>query len=401
MEAAVTEHARNIDELMSAGPMAPIEDVHSVYAQLRKDDPVHWMKAPLSSGVFVSRFADVHTVLKDDETFSSRSNGERGIALVMGRTLIGMDGREHLRHRALITPSLAPRALRGDFPKLVDRIAHDLIDGFAGKGAADLVAEFTFVYPLRVFTEILGLPTDDVRTFHNWAIDLSHVAKDPQRGLASSAKMKDYLAPVVADKRAHPSDDLISKVANAEVDGVRLTDEEVISFLRLLVIAGAETTYHLLGNALIALLRDPDLLELVRADRGRIAALLDETLRWESPVQIVTRETVEDTALSGVAIPSGTDVIVGIGSANRDEGRFPEAGRFDIDRQGEPHIAFGFGKHYCAGSRFALLEATVALDALLDRLPDLRADASTDPSRVVGIAFRSPDHLRVRFETGA
>jgi cytochrome P450 len=398
----VTQDALSIVDLMSAGPMDPIEDVHSVYARLRREDPVHRLEAPLNAGVFVSRFADVHTVLKDDETFSSRSNGERGIALVMGRTLIGMDGREHLRHRALITPSLAPRALRGDFPKLVDRIAQDLIDGFAEKSAADLVTDFTFVYPLRVFTEILGLPPDDVRTFHDWAIDLSHVARDPQRGLASSAKMKDYLAPVVAEKRASPSDDLISKVATAEVDGVRLTDEEVISFLRLLVIAGAETTFHLLGSALFALLRDPALLEDVRADRGRIAALLDETLRWESPVQIITRECVRDTVLSGVEIPSGTDIIVGIGSANRDESRFPDADRFDIDRQGEPHIAFGFGKHYCAGSRFALLEATVAIEALLDRLPELRADPDAPPARVVGIAFRGPDQLPVRFaSTGA
>ncbi|GAF79115.1 unnamed protein product, partial [marine sediment metagenome] len=194
----MTQDALGIVDLMSAGPMAPIEDVYSVYARLRREDPVHRMDTPLFKGFFVSRFADVHEVLKDDVSFSSRSNGERGIALVMGRTLIGMDGREHLRHRALITPSLAPRALRGDFPKLVEGIAHDLIDGFAGKGSAELVSDFTFVYPLRVFTEILGLPPDDVRTFHDWAIDLSHVAKDPQRGLASSAKMRDYLAPVVA-----------------------------------------------------------------------------------------------------------------------------------------------------------------------------------------------------------
>lgn len=385
-------------DLLSAGPMSPVEDVHSLYARLRREDPVHRMETPSRASVFVSRFADVSTVLKDHETFSSRSNGERGIGLVLGRTLIGMDGREHLRHRALITPSLAPRALRGDFPRLVERIAHDLIDGFAEKGAADLVGDFTFAYPLRVFTEILGLPPDDVQTFHDWAIDLSRVAEDPQRGLASAARMKDYLAPLVEHKRARPGDDLISRLATEELDGARLSDEDVISFLRLLVIAGAETTYHLLGSALVALLRDPALLELVRADRGRIAALLDETLRWESPVQIVSREAMRDTALSGVPVAAGMDVIAGIGSANRDERRFPDADRFDIDRQGEPHIGFGLGKHFCAGSRFALLEATVALDALLDRLPELRADPETAPSRVVGIAFRGPDHLRVRFQ---
>jgi len=393
----MAQETLSLEDLMSAGLLEPIEDIHSVYARLRRDEPVRRIESPFFKGVFVSRLAEVHAVLRDDETFSSRSNGDRGIALVMGRTIIGMDGREHLRHRALITPALAPRALRGDFPKLVEGIAHELIDGFAAKGSANLVPDFTFVYPLRVFTEILGLPADDVVKFHNWAIDLSHVAKDPQRGLVASAKMKDYLAPLVEQKRAHPGDDLISKLATAEVDGTKLDDEEVISFLRLLVLAGAETTYHLLGNALVALLQDPALLELVRADRSRIAALLDETLRWECPVQIITRETVRDTTLAGTAISKGTDIIVGIGSANRDESRFPDADRFDIDRKGESHIAFGFGKHYCAGSRFALLEATVALDALLDRLPDLRPDPEAEPSRVVGTAFRGPDHLRVRF----
>ncbi len=388
-------------DLLSAGPMNPVEEVHGLYARLRREDPVHRMEVASRPTVFVSRFADVCAVLKDHETFSSRSSDERGIGLVLGRTLIGMDGREHLRHRALITPSLAPRALRGDFPKRVDRIAHELIDGFAEQGAADLLPAFTFVYPLRVFTEILGLPPDDVRTFHDWAIDLSRVAEDPQRGLASAAKMKDYLAPLVEHKRAHPGDDLISKLATEELDGARLSDENVVSFLRLLVIAGAETTYHLLGTALVALLRDAALQGRVRADRSLIAPLLDETLRWESPVQIISRETLRDTVLAGVAVAAGTDVIAGIGSANRDESRFPDADRFDIDRQGESHIAFGFGNHYCAGSRFALLEATLALDALLDRLPELRADPEAAPSRVVGIAFRGPDHLRVRFEVAS
>jgi len=165
----------------------------------------------------------------------------------------------------------------------------------------------------------------------------------------------------------------------------------------LLVMAGAETTYHLMGSALFSLLSDPALLHRVQDDRSLIGPLLDETLRWESPVQIVTRETAQDAVLAGVEIPSGTGIIACIGSANRDEGRYPDADRFDIERQGEPHIAFGFGKHYCAGSRLALLEATTGLEALFDRLPGMRFDSQHPPSRMVGVAFRSPDHLKVRF----
>jgi cytochrome P450 len=378
-------NVETVESLMRSGPMAPIEDPYSVYAELRRSEPVKRVETLFSKGYFVSRFEDVHTVLKHDEIYSSRSNGERGIALVMGRTIVGMDGHEHLRHRALITPALAPRALRGDFPSLVRDIAHGIIDEFRAAGAADLVTAFTYAYPLRVFVEILGIPPDEAEAFHRWAIDLCHVAQDPARGLASAQKM------------ARPTDDLISRLVVAEVDGERLSDEEIISFLRLLVIAGAETTYHLMGSALFALLSDPALLHAVQDERQMIAPLLDETLRWESPVQIVTRETVQDTVLAGVELPKGSDIIVGIGSANRDERRYPDADRFEIHRQGEPHIAFGFGKHYCAGSRLALLEATIGIEALFDRLPGMRFDGQVAPSRMVGVAFRSPDHLKVRF----
>jgi cytochrome P450 len=189
----------------------------------------------------------------------------------------------------------------------------------------------------------------------------------------------------------------VSKLAHARVDGQQLSEEEVISFIRLLVIAGAETSYHLMGSALFALLSAPELLAAVQADRTLIEPVLVETLRWEAPVQILTREVLEDTVLSGTRIPAGTDIIVCIGSANRDETRFPDPDRFDIERQAETHIAFGFGKHYCAGSRLALLEASVGLNALLDRLPGVRFDPEATPASVVGFAFRSPDQLRVRF----
>lgn len=390
-------HPLALQELLRAGPMAPIADPYRLYARLRRDDPVAEIRVLQNPGVFVTRFDDVQSVLRSHEIFSSRSNAERGIGFVLGRTIIGMDGREHLKHRALITPSVAPRALRGEFPKIVERIAHGIVDTFARSREADLVRDFTFVYPLRVFTEILGLPPDDVATFHRWAIDLSQVAKDPARGLAAAQKTRDYLAPLVERKRTQPENDLISELATAEVDGERLTDDEIISSLRLLVIAGAETTYHLIGSALLALLRDPQLLGSVREDRTRIAPLLEETLRWESPVQLITREAVENTALSGIEISQGYEVVVCIGSANRDERRFPNPDHFDIDRRGEAHIAFGFGRHYCAGSRLAILEATVGLNALLDRLSELRPRPGAPPSQVMGVAFRSPDHLKVQF----
>jgi cytochrome P450 len=383
-----------VSDLIRSGLLAPIANPYSVYARARRTTPV----AEINPGTsfFVSRYDDVLAVLRDHERFSSRSNTERGIGVVIGRTLIGMDGREHLVHRALITPALAPRALRGEFPKLVESIAESVIDSFARRGAADLVADFTYVYPLRVFTEILGLPRESVKTFHDWAVDLSRIACDPGRGFAAVKCMTDALAPIVAQRRARPENDLISELVAADVGGERLSDAEVTSFLFLLVLAGAETTYHLLGSALLALLCDRALLAAVRADRDRIAAVLEETLRWESPIQIVTRMATEDVEIAGTRIARGRDLVLGIGSANRDETRFADPDRFDVDRSGAAHLAFGLGRHYCAGSRLAMLEATVGIAALLDRFPDLRLDPSSAPARIVGVAFRGPEHLRVR-----
>jgi cytochrome P450 len=382
-----------VPELIRAGPMAPVANPYPLYARARHETPVVEIWPGVS--YFVSRYDDVLAILRDHELYSSRSNIERGIGIVIGRTLIGMDGHEHLKHRGLITPSLAPRSLRGAFPGIVESIAETVIDSFAQRGTADLVADFTYVYPLRVFTEILGLPPENVRTFHDWAVALSGVAVDPGRGFAAVKHMTDALAPLVQEKRALRKNDLISELAAASIEGEKLTDPEVISFLFLLVLAGAETTYHLLGSALLAMLHDPALLASVRADRSRIAAVLEETLRWESPIQILSRMPNEDVEIAGTRIERGRELVLGIGSANRDETHFPDPDRFDIDRQGESHLAFGLGRHYCAGSRLAILEATVAINALLDRFGDLHLDPREIPPRITGVAFRGPEHLRV------
>ncbi len=385
------------EELFGGTIMSPIEDPHAVYRRLRREQPVCAIGTMQEkTGYILTRFDDVYVALKDDDVFSNRSNAN-GIGLVMGRTIVEMDGGEHLRHRNIITPALAPRALRGDFPRLVEATAHELIDRFAGRGRADLVEEFTFTYPLQVFTQILGLDPEMATTFHRWAIDLAWVGRDPQRGLKAAKLLADHLLPVVAQRRADPTDDLISRLVNAEVEGRGLEDEEVVSFLRLLVMAGAETTYHLMGSALFGLMTHSEQLEEVRQDRSQLDAAIEETLRWESPVQVVTRETLQPTILCDVEIPAGSELIVAIGSANRDESRFEDPDRFDLHRKGPEHIAFGFGKHYCAGSRLALLEARVGISALLDRLPNLQLDPGQDAT-VVGMAFRSPNRLPVLFD---
>ena len=385
-----------LEDLFGGSLVAPIRDPHAIYGRLRREAPVLPISMFEQAGFFLSSYDDVKEVLRDESRFSSRSNA-KAIGIVMGRTIIEMDGREHQKHRNLVTPALAPRALRGDFPKRVREIADRLIDEFADRGTADLVSEFSFDFPLRVFGDVLGLPEAELEQFHHWAIDLTRVIDDPGRGLAASVKLREFLLPIVERERAAESENLIGRLANAKVDGERLSDEEVVSFLRLLIAAGAETTYHLMGTTLFALLHRREVFEGLLADRSRLRPVLDETLRWESPIQIVTREAAEEVQIRDVTIPAGSPLIVCIGSANRDESRFSEADRFDPDRTDAEHLSFGFGKHYCAGSRLAYLEAEIGLEALFDRLGDrlqLAPDADCD---IVGISFRGPNRLPVRF----
>jgi cytochrome P450 len=377
--------------------MDPVPDPYPVYSRLRRERPVVGMSGMIGVSYLVTRYEHVVAALKDPVTFSSRGNA-RGIGVVMGRTILEMDGTPHVRHRKIVTPAFSPRALRNGTAALISRTVHALIDEFAADGRADLVPQLTFTFPLRVIAHIIGIPIDDFATFHQKAIDLISVGDDPRRGFAAAQWIMDYLRPILAERRAEPRDDLLSTLVHAEVAGERLTEEEVLSFLRLLLPAGAETTYRLTGSTLFALLSHPEVLEELRADPGRLDAILEEVLRWESPVQYVSREATRDVDLGGIVLPAGGLAMLAIGSANRDETHFDDPDRFVVDRRNiGDHVAFGFGEHFCAGSHLGKLEAKIAVGALLERLPNLRLDRDT-PARMVGLAFRSPDRLPVRFD---
>lgn len=385
----------NSIDLFGGTMLSPVPDPYSVYRRLRREQPVIQVTNLLGEDHLVTRYSDVMMVLKDAERFSSRGNA-RGIGMVMGRTILEMEGKEHVRHRNLVAPFFARSALRGGLEDTITQIANGRIDAFVKDGRADLVSQFTFTFPIRVVTHIIGIPMEDYATFHRWAIDLISVGEDPPRGFAASERIVDYLRPVLEQRRREPREDLLSALIRAEIDGDRLSDEEILSFLRLLVPAGAETSYRLIGSVLFALLTSPDVLDAVRADRTLVDAAIEETLRWESPVQYVSRETTVPVTVAGVDIPAGSLVSACLGSANRDEQHYPDPDRFDLHRNPEDHVAFGFGPHFCAGSYLARAETSVAINALLDRLPNLRLE-TRDDCQVVGLAFRSPNRLPVRF----
>lgn len=387
---------QTLDDLFGGHFMSEVRDPYRAYARLRREEPVKLLDLPLAPGYMVTRYADVVSVLKDATLFSSRANA-KGIGLVMGRTILEMDGKEHTQHRNIVSMAFVPKALQGELPGVIDRLAHEMIDGFVRDGHVDLVVRFTRTFPLRVVAHIIGVPIEDYETFKRWSLEVIGFADDPPRGFEAAAKLVDYLRPIVDSRRVDRRADLMSTLVHAEVDGHRLSDEEIFSFLRLLLPAGSDTTYRLIGSALFGLLTHPDQLDEVRADRSLIAAAIEETLRWEAPVQLASRETTAPTTLAGVELEEGAQLLTALGSANRDGQRFDDPDHFDIHRTIGEHMAFGFGRHFCLGSHLARLEATVALNALFDRLPNLRLDASQE-SAVVGLAFRSPNRLPVRFD---
>jgi cytochrome P450 len=393
----MTSGLATTNKLFGGDMMSPIVDPYTVYRRLRDEQPAIRVNTIMGVNYMITRYDDVLTILKDGKTFSSQANA-RGIGLVMGRTILEMEGKEHVRQRNIIAPFFGPRAMKTEMPEVVGRIIHGLIDEFARDGHADLVQQFTFTFPMQVMASIIGIPVSDYHAFHHMALDLISVGDDPARGFQAANDLVTYLTPLLAQRKAAPTDDLLSKLVHAEVEGTRLTDEEVLSFLRLLLPAGAETTYRLTGSCLYALLTHPDVLEEVRADRAAIGPLIQETLRWESPVQFVSREPTRDVEIGGCPVPAGSMLSVVVGSANRDERHYGDADRFDLRRKNDDHLAFGFGEHFCAGSHLALLEARMALNALLDRLPNLRLEPEDD-THVVGLAFRSPNKLPVTFAT--
>jgi cytochrome P450 len=346
---------------------------------------------------WVTSWAGAEQVLRDGDTFSSAINYET-MGRVMGRLIVSMDGDEHRRHRELVSKAFRASSLERWGKELIEPTVTTLLDRIAPLGKADLVADFTHAYPVQIIACILGIPVEDYAQFQEWAEGINHGPTDWSKSIPASKAMRAYLEPIVADRRADPRDDLISDLVNAEVDGHRLDDDHLYGFLRLLLPAGAETTYRALGSALFALLTHPDVLERVRADRELVPAAIEETLRWQTSVTMVNREAVSDREVTGVDIPAGASVLVSPASANHDESRYESPDEWDIDRPAKPHLAFGTGRHQCLGMHLARMEMRIALGGILDRLQGMCLDPEEDPPVMAGWAFRSPVSLPVVFD---
>jgi cytochrome P450 len=389
-----------------------VRDPYPMLAGIRADSPVLQVdfgprsghrsrldpKAPRVPSLFtVTSYELAQRVLTDNVRFSSAGYATT-IGQVMGRTILQMDPPEHLRHRPLVARAFRARILDQWSDTIIGATVSELIDTFAGDGHADLIPQLTFPFPVRIMARILGLPESDWPRFLRLSTELIAVMRNWDRAVAAGRELRGYFAELIADRRRHPREDLVSQLIDAEVGGRRLSDDEIYPFLLLLLPAGAETTYRSSSNLLFGLLSNPDQLHAVRADRDLMPQAIEEALRWETPLLTVARTAAEDVELGGVRIPAGGFVAISLGAANRDPARHSNPDAFDIYRQDKQHISFGDGAHKCLGIHLARLEMRVLLNAVLDHLPGVHLDPGADDPHIHGLIFRSPPNLPVRFD---
>jgi cytochrome P450 len=337
----------------------------------------------------------VFQAFRDEKAFTSAAY-DKTIGLVMGHTILAMEGKEHHDHRSLVAKAFRATALERWEPSVIAPVCNQLVDEIKADGHADLVTALTFEFPTRIISELLGLPREDLDMFRRLSLGLISIQTDIEAGLIAAAELHTYFADQVEQRREKPTNDIIGDLCTAEIDGEKLTDEAIIAFLRLLLPAGLETTYRSSGNLLYLLLTHPEQLAMVQRDRSLIPAAMEEGLRVETPLTMVMRTTTRDVEISGTTIPAGAQIDLCMGSANRDESRWKDADTFDILRPRQAHIAFAGGIHMCLGMHLARLETRVMLDSLLDRVDKLTLEPD-DETRIVGVTFRSPNSLPVTF----
>lgn len=339
-------------------------------------------------------FDAVKGVFTDNVTFSTRIY-EDVVRPLQGPTILEMQEPEHAVYRRLHEFAFARPSMRRWDAELVGPLVDRTLAKFRDDKRADLVDAVFMPIPVRVIAALLGLPESDIGEFHRLAIDLLGFRGDMECAMKASAEMKEYFIGVLADRRKSPKDDMVTILSQAEIDGVKMSDEQIYGFMRNLLPAGAETTSRSTATLAMALLMHADQLAAVRDDRDLLPQAIEEGIRWETPLLNFMREVSRDVDFFGTQIPKGSVMMVNLGSANHDETRWDDAESFNIFRERKPHIGFGHGAHVCLGMHLARLESTKIFNALFDELPGLRLDPDAPPPYITGTMFRSPPHLDV------
>ena len=357
------------------------------YARLRAEAPVFRVRLPDKQPAWlVTRYDDVAGVLKDERFVKNRDSaltpGQSrkqpwvpDLFKPLARNMLDLDAPDHTRLRALVHKAFTPRLIE-EIRNRIQSLTEDLIDAAERRGRMDLIRDYALPIPTTIISEMLGVPVSDRHRFHRWSQVI--VASAPSgwrmlRAIPSAMAFLRYIRRLVKARRSSPRDDLVTALVHAEEVGARLDEDELVSMVFLLLIAGHETTVNLIGNGSLALLNHPHQMRRLREDPSIIKPAVEELLRFDGPLATATeRYAREDVALGGTTIPRGALVYAVLGSANRDERQFPDPDMLDLTREPNRHLAFGLGIHYCLGAPLARLEGQIAIGTLLRRLPNLR-----------------------------
>ena len=407
--------ARLTQEKLQSGvvwyPLDPefIANPYPTYKQLRERDPFH--PSPLTGALIVSRYDDVDAVLRNYKVFSNargpvgtRNRGNIGerIEYELQPSMLSLDPPDHTRLRGLVSRAFTPRQVA----KMEDHIretAHSLLDEVEGQDEFDLMANLAALLPTVVIAEMIGVPSQDRQQFKEWSNKFARVLEpnlsaDELSVVFETGKLFDeYFKGIVAEHRAQPQDDLVSRLIEAEEEGDKLTEDEMIVTLRLLLVAGNETTTNLIGNGLKALLEHPDQFELLRQRPELIDNAIEELLRYDSPVQVDGRTALDDFQMDRHSLKPGRPVSLLIGGANRDPDEFSDPEMLDITREDAGNISFGRGIHHCLGAPLARLEGKIAFEALLERYDGIEFGTRT-PEYKPNIVLRGLKHLDIQVE---
>jgi cytochrome P450 len=383
---------------------------YGLYRELRESDPVHW--DPFLHAWIVTRYADIVTVLtrlSADRTLTPERLDGMGLTAmkpiieVMSRQMLFRDPPAHTRLRALCAAAFTPARvaiLRGH----IQDIADSLIDGFIGKGSADVVADFAAPMPAIVTAEMLGVPVSDFLKLKQWSIDFAEILGNFQhypdrvaRVAASVRDMTEYFREAIHEQRANPHEGLVGSLVRAEVDGAKLTEEEIIANSILTMIGGQETSTNLISSGLLTLLRHPEQMRILLEDPSLISSAVEELLRYESPIQHTARVAQEDFSLGGKLIRRGQSVVAVLAAGNRDPERFPNPDFLDVRRNDKGHLAFGWAAHFCFGAPLARVEGQIAFGTILRRLNHLEL-ASENFEWRENFGLRGLSGLPVRFQ---
>jgi cytochrome P450 len=389
------------------------ENPYRTYRRLREKDPIH--RSRLLNGWVLTRYADVTAILRDPR-FSADERKQSGFEKMRrqavkqgimdadegyGGSMLRVDPPDHTRLRSLVSRAFTPRTVEG-LRGRVQTVVDEHLDAVADEGGMDVIASLAYPLPVIIIAELLGIPADDQARFKHWSDEMVRgmgmsSTDDARRSRRAQRELRAYFEGIASARRADPREDLLSAMLAAEDGGERLSADELYETCALLLVAGHETTSNLIGNGLLALLRQPEQIRLLRDEPCRMEQAVEELLRYDSPVQATTRIAPEDIDFQGQTFRAGQQVALILGAANRDPNRFADPDRLDVTREDARHAAFGHGIHFCLGAPLARLEAPIAFRAMIERFPNMRLDESITPRWKENVILRGLEQLPVRF----